>query len=137
MARRLFPNSDAWGGAWGSASAWGGAWGWSWGPLHEVEDPTYYGGGNHRHKETAAERTRLLREHWDYLDGLHDIQVQVSDDVRGARTISIPVDMPLPESIAAPAMRGNVRTASPPTVADILGDPLALSMLALLIDDEE
>jgi len=36
--RRLNPNSDAWGGAWGSASAWGGTWGWSWSPLHEVDE---------------------------------------------------------------------------------------------------
>lgn len=28
--RKLNPNSDAWGGAFGSPSIWGGAWGWSW-----------------------------------------------------------------------------------------------------------
>lgn len=123
-----------------TSSAWGvswlGSWGWSWGPLHEVDDPVYYGGGNHRYKESAADRTRLLRDHWDYLDGLREIQIQVADDIRGARTITIPTSMPLPEEISARAMRGNVRTAiKPPTVADILDDPLALSMLALLIDE--
>lgn len=135
MARRLLPNSDAWGGAWGSASAWGGTWGWSFGPLHEVEDPTYYGGGNQHHKETAAERTRLLRDHWDYLDSLREIQVQVADDIHGERTITIPSNMPLPDVVSARAMRGNVRTSIQPTVADIFDDPLALSMMALLIDE--
>lgn len=43
MARRLLPNSDSWGGAWGII--WAGSWGWSWGPLHEVEDESVIGGG--------------------------------------------------------------------------------------------
>ncbi len=129
----LIPLSDSWGGAWGAVSAWGGSWGWSWGPLHEVEDPVYYGGGR---RETKAFREQLFREHWDYLDALKAIQVQVADDARGSVTVSIPVDMPLPEEIAARAMRGNVGAVTSPTVSNILDDPMALAMLALLIADE-
>lgn len=96
-------------------------------------DPVYYGGG----KQHEAERTRLFREHWDYLDGLREIQVQVADDIRGARTVSIPLDMPIPADLAGRAMRGNVRAEVPPTVADIMDDPLMLATLALMIDEAD
>jgi hypothetical protein len=62
MGRKLNPNSDAWGGAWGSASAWGGTWGWSWGPIAVEEEPSRYrspvisvSGGNDTSKVHLAE----------------------------------------------------------------------------------
>lgn len=96
--------------------------------------PRYGGGG----RPQEDEDTRLRREHWDYIDGLREIQVQVADDIRGARTISIPLDMPLPEGIAVRAMRGTVQALTTPArVVDILDDPIALMMLALLIDESD
>jgi hypothetical protein len=95
-----------------------------------------YGGGK-LSKETAEDRTRLFREHWNYidhLDRLRTIDIKVADDINGDTTVSIPLGMALPDSVAARTMRGNVgELDSPPIVADILGDPMALAMLAVLI----
>lgn len=127
MARRLLPNSDAWGGAWGSASAWGGAWGWSFSPLHEVEEhPEYYGGG----RRYSSLDERLKREHHDYLDGLREIQVQVADDVRGAVSVSIPLQMPIPDAIVPRAMRDSMNVLR---VVDVLDDPLIIAATALMV----
>ena len=81
----------------------------------------------------------LHREHWEYIEGLREIHVQVADDIHGVRDIAIPLDMRLPESftdamnIKPRAMRGKVLL---PTVADVMDDPLILAALIMLIDDD-
>lgn len=90
--------------------------------------PTFGGG------ESAAERDRLIHEHHDYLDGLREIQVQIADDVRGARTISLRADMVVHDEILPPAMRGTVQ---PVLVGDVIGQPAVLAAIALLIDEAD
>lgn len=64
--------------------------------------------------------------------GLREIQVQIADGARGARTIAMRADMAAPHAVLPPSMRGTV----PPTrVADVSGDPFILAALALLIDE--
>lgn len=95
------------------------------------QSPVYYGGGGKK-PITSEERTRLFREHHEYLDGLREIQVQIADGARGARTIAMRADMAAPHAVLPPSMRGTV----PPTrVADVSGDPFILAALALLIDE--
>lgn len=89
--------------------------------------PTFEGG---RGGESAAERERLFREHWDYLDGLREIQVQIADDRRGVTAVSIPTDMPVPENVLPRAMRGKLPAV---TVADVIEHPETIALLALLI----
>jgi hypothetical protein len=101
-------------------------------PEEELR-PEYYGGGGKPLGESNEARTRLFREHHDYLDGLREIQVQISDDVRGSRTISIPASMPVPDEILPPAMRGKV----PVLAADVFGNAAIIAMLALLIDEAD
>lgn len=98
--------------------------------VDRLPDARYVGGGG----SSADERERLHREHWDYIDGLREIQVRIADDVRGARTVSIRADMRIPDEVLPPAMRG---TVSPTRVADVLGQPLILAALALLIDEAD
>lgn len=92
-----------------------------------------YGGGSTR------DDYALHREHWEYIEGLREIHVQVADDVHGVRDITIPMDMQIPESLAEAmnikprAMRGKVLL---PTVADVMNDPLILAALVMLIDED-
>lgn len=92
-----------------------------------------YGGGS-THDDYA-----LHRDHWEYIEGLREIHVQVADDVHGVRDITIPMDMQIPESLAEAmnikprAMRGKVLL---PTVADVMNDPLILAALVMLIDED-
>lgn len=60
VGRRLIPNSDAWGGAWGAVSAWGGTWGWSWGPLHEVDDGVIRKGSNPWRKKRVNDDEEIM-----------------------------------------------------------------------------
>ena len=85
----------------------------------------YYGGG-----ESPAERERIIREHHDYLDGLREIQVQVADDVRGAVSVSIPLQMPIPDAIVPRAMRDSMNVLR---VVDVLDDPLIIAATALMV----
>lgn len=132
--RRLNPNSDAWGGAWGSASAWGGTWGWSWSPLHEVEDERYYGGGGTRYrgrKEPDPEE-QLHRDHWDYMDSLREIQDKAAKEV---------VHVSADRVVSSRAMRGKVKAleqhqAAPTAAEGIIGNPILITALMALIDDE-
>ena len=84
-------------------------------------------------------RERIFREHWDYLDSLRELRVQVADDIHGVRTVSVPLDMKIPDAlveimrIQPRAMRGKV---TPPTVADVMDDPLILAALVMLVDDD-
>lgn len=97
--------------------------------VDRLPDARYVGGG-----ESAAERDRIIREHYEYLDQLREIKVQIADDMRGARTIALRSDMAVPDAILPPTMRGTV----PPTrVADVIGNPLILAALALLIDEAD
>jgi len=86
VARKLLPNSDLWGGAWGAVSAWGGTWGWSFGPLHEVEDKIKWddvGGGPERHElkselddwDWIPQRQKVSRDDKDLVEMLHMITV--------------------------------------------------------------
>jgi hypothetical protein len=113
------------------AGSWGLSWGYSAdGTPIEVDEPVYYGGGK-ASRESDEERTRLFREHHEYLDA---IKVRVADDAGKVTTVAIPKTMTLPASVKARAMRGNVATIDPPeTVADILNDPVALGFVALLM----
>jgi hypothetical protein len=127
MATGLIYESPYWIG-WLSGS-WGLSWGYSAdGSPIEVDDPVYYGGGK-AYVESDAERTRLFREHHDYLDS---IRVQVAERDGATINVDLPLDMPLPKRVMARAMRGNV-LPNAPTVADIIDDPDALCFMALLI----
>lgn len=117
-------------GTW-AAGLWAtGTWAGATSQPTAVQPAQTFGGGG----EDAAERDRLFREHWDYLDGARSVQVQIADDIRGARTVELKTATVVPESILPPSMRGTV----PPTrVADVIGDPLILAALALLIDEAD
>jgi len=96
---------------------------------HAVPPAPTFGGG-----ESAAHRERLFREHHEYLDGLREIHVQIADDVRGARTISISTNMQVPDDVLPPAMRGKV---TPVRIFDVMDNPLILATMALLIDEAD
>ena len=105
----------------------------AFGQVADSSLPGEYGGRS-THDDYA-----MHREHWDYIEGLHEIHVQVADDIHGVRDIAIPLDMQIPESLAEAmnikprAMRGKVLL---PTVADVMHDPLILSALIMLIDED-
>lgn len=140
MARRLNPNSDAWGGAWGSASAWGGTWGWSWGPLHEVEeDQEYHGGGKRSGREGDAQ---LHRDHWDYMDSLREIQAKAAADKD--RLKQVPEKAPeivlqaAPAPVSARAMRGKVKILEhQEALPYVPGNLMVLAAMMALIDDDD
>lgn len=119
----MFWQSEFWAAGFWAAEFWAGE------VIVAVSPAPTFGGG-----ESAAERDRLVREHHNYLDGLREIKVQIADDVRGARTVSLRADMAVPIDILPPAMRGTVQ---PLRVADVLGNPMVLAMLALLIDEAD
>lgn len=93
------------------------------------------GGGKRRSKDTDTHR--LYSDHWEYLDGLREIQVQVADDIRGATTVHIPLDMALPAEIAEIAVQAGQAGDSleHKTVASIIGNPMALAMLAIMLSE--
>jgi hypothetical protein len=93
--------------------------------------------GGYGGRESAGDEAQIHRDHWEYLDGLRQVEVQVADDVAGVRTYRIPADMALPEDLVARAMRGRVRPGYQPTVADALHDPAILAALVLLIDEAD
>lgn len=80
----------------------------------------------------ASDNPELLyREHWDYMDDLRAVQVQIADDRRGAVTVSIPLAAAVPDVILPPAMRSRIPVVR---VADMLDDPLLLAAMAIIID---
>ena len=105
----------------------------AFGQVADSSLPGEYGGRGTR------DDYALHREHWEYIEGLREIHVQVADDIHGVRDIAIPLDMRLPESftdamnIKPRAMRGKVLL---PTVADVIHDPLILAALVMLIDED-
>lgn len=115
-----------------SPESFGPSWGLTW-EAWQDEEVRYSGGGKH-HSTKESDQTRLFREHHEYLDGLREIQAQISDDIQGARIIAMRTDMEVPDAILPPAMRGTVPAAR---VVDVLGAPLILLALALLIDEAD
>ncbi len=91
--------------------------------------PEYRGGGGRQTRQSDDARTKLFREHHDYLDGLRENHAQID-----GRTIAIRDDMVVPDAIVPRAMRGTVH---PTRVVDVLGDQLILAALALLIDEAD
>lgn len=121
--------------SWGIS--WLGSWGASWGPDEVEEHPERYGGRPRRH---VVDDERLHREHWEYMDSLRESQARSSDvrkDVdsqakshgHGVAVVQVQ------DAKVARAMRGTVETqAGPPTVADVLANPLILAALAVAIE---
>ncbi len=135
MGRRLAPNSDAWGGSWCCASAWGGSWGWSWGPLHQVEEhPEYYGGGR-RSSRPVEDEAQLHRDHWEYMDRLRESRAKAEPE---PVPVAVQAEKPPAPKVEARAMRGTVKAEpKPPTLAEMLGDPLILASLAVAIEEAD
>lgn len=95
----------------------------------DVQTPPSATSSGIRSKESDEERTRLFREHHEYLDL---VNVSVADSGGGTTNVEMPKNMPLPLPVIARAMRGNVLPDAP-TVADILDDLDALFFMAVLI----
>lgn len=96
--------------------------------IGQAEDVSVYGGGGRREDDA-----KLVRDHWEYMDELRlakTVSIQVADDVLGARTIELPLDMPVPVAM--------LPAGSPAkTVGDALGNPLLLAALVIAIDEAD
>ena len=120
--------------------SWLGSWGSSWGPDEVEEHPERYGGRPRRH---VVDDERLHREHWEYMDSLREIQARDS-------TVRQEIDSPAKQTGAgvavvqvqdakgSRAMRGTVEIREgPPSVAEVLGNPLIMAALAVMMDEDD
>lgn len=127
----------AWGGSWGMS--WAGSWGASWGPDEVEEHPERYGGRPRRH---VVDDERLHREHWEYMDSLRESQARPSDVRKDADSQAKPPGhgvavVQVQDAKVDRAMRGTIKIQEPPTVAEMLDDPLMLAALAVAIEEAD
>ena len=92
----------------------------------------YHGGGRYRGRKEPDPEEQLHRDHWDYMDSLREIQDKAAKEV---------VHVSADRVVSSRAMRGKVKAleqhqAAPTAAEGIIGNPILITALMALIDDE-